>query len=178
MKILTAWLMLLMASTSLSAELPELHLYTEDGKPLPGWDLPDFEERWHKSKLLTKEQQALRAPLVLHYHKGEEWVYDTENLTPRKLRKAYRRLNRITTPGAKTLIWVHAVGCAPCNQMKPFMPEVKKLVTVEEIDWDWETPGEFNIQSVPLTVLLDADGNELKRWTGYTTFEEIQANLK
>ena len=173
MRILMLWLAVLVGEVP----KPELHLYTTDGKPIPGWEMRDFETKWHKSKFLTKEQQALGHPLVLHYAKGDGWVYDTTNLTKRKFRQSYRKLNGITAPGQKTLVWTHAEGCGPCKRMEPFLPELRKLVEVEEVYWDWETPGEFGITSVPLTVLLDADGKELKRWVGYVTLQEIKGNL-
>lgn len=154
---------------------PELHIYTVDGKPVPGWEMRDFDVHFHKSKLLRSDVQS--HPLVLHYAVGNDWTYDTEHLSRRYFRQAYRKANNIRGEGQKTLIWVHAEGCGPCKRMEPFLPELKKLTEVEEVNWDWETPGEFKITAVPLTIILDADGNELKRWTGYVTLQEIKDNL-
>lgn len=177
MRLLTSCLLLLMAATQCLSAEPELHLYTADGKPVPGWELKDFDVHWHKSKLLTKEQQAKGHPLVLHYASKDGWTYDTENLTPRKFRKNYRKLNGIASAGRKTVVWVHAEGCGPCKRMEPFLPEVKKLADLEVVMWDWESPTEFGVTSVPLTVVLDADGKELWRVSGYVPLEEIRKHL-
>ena len=159
---------------------PELHLYTPDGKPRPDWDLPDFIEHWHSSSDLTPEWSAKNLPLVAHYRVTDGWEYSSLTFSPREFRKAYRASLGIKTPGQKTLVWIHAEACLPCKQMAIFLPEVSKLIPLEEHLWNWEdeSVAGLPVRSVPLTTLMDADCKILQQWSGYVDFTTLKHSIE
>lgn len=163
----------------LYAAEPPLHLYTKDGKPLAEWALPDFTEVWHTNDKLSPEWAKKDLPLTAHYRSLSGWVYQPITGTPRQFRAEYRKSLGIQgKPGQRTLVWVHAEGCGPCDRMLKSLPEVEQLIPVERVEWDWETPGEFSIKSVPLTILVDADNHEIRRWTGYANLQTLKTLIK
>ena len=180
------WVVFLLSWSLIYADLPPLsagdialHLYTVDGQPDPHWDLPDFQVTWHRSEDLTPQWRAYRVPLVAHYQGKNGWRYSSHTRSPREFRAEYRkRLGLKGTPGHRTLVWIHAEACAPCQRMQPHMAEVAKLCTLEDTLWDWGEPGEFGTQAVPHTLLLDADNRVVQQWTGYVDFHTLKRSIE
>ncbi|RPK20025.1 thioredoxin family protein [Paenibacillus xylanexedens] len=59
-------------------------------------------------------------------------------------------------------------GCAPCNSVATYL-STKGIVDVENVNIfdDPDTAFDFNIMSVPVTVLMSDDNNELARVSGF-----------
>jgi thiol:disulfide interchange protein len=81
-------------------------------------------------------------------------------------------------PAAKRLqlVYVGAKWCAPCRQMKAHTfadPAVAAAIARDfsflplDVDVDKEAAKKFGVTKVPTTIVLDADGRELRRMVGY-----------
>lgn len=58
-------------------------------------------------------------------------------------------------------------GCNPCTMVQNFLDD--KGIKVEKVDV-FENPeiaGKYDIGTVPVTILLDSEGNEIARSNGY-----------
>ena len=77
-----------------------------------------------------------------------------------------------------------AVGCIPCEQMKPVMEKLRanykgKLeVFFFDVRKDKEPARRFNVFAIPTQVFLDRNGKEFHRHIGFYAYEEIEPVLK
>ncbi len=70
-------------------------------------------------------------------------------------------------------------NCAPCTMVQQYLSS--KRISAEKIN-PFEQPEmaiKYNISSVPVTILLDAEGNEVKRVVGFKPpeLDELIAQL-
>jgi len=75
----------------------------------------------------------------------------------------------------KTLFYFSAPWCQPCEQFGPIMDLVAKQgIQVEKVNIDYETDRakSANVSSIP-TVVLAENGNEIKRFVGARTFQQV-----
>ena len=74
----------------------------------------------------------------------------------------------------KQLLYFSAPWCAPCRTFKPTMEALSKEMPIQFIDVDISanTAQNYNVRSVPTTILLE-DGVEIGRLTGIKPKEEI-----
>jgi thioredoxin 1 len=75
----------------------------------------------------------------------------------------------------KTLFYFTSPWCQPCEQFGPIMDLVAKQgISVEKVNIDYETDRakSANISSIP-TVVLAENGNEIKRFVGARTFQQV-----
>jgi thioredoxin 1 len=75
----------------------------------------------------------------------------------------------------KTLFYFSAPWCQPCEQFGPIMDLVARQgIQVEKVNIDYETDRakSANISSIP-TVVLAENGNEIKRFVGARTFQQV-----
>jgi thioredoxin 1 len=83
----------------------------------------------------------------------------------------------------RTAIIFSGSWCAPCKALGLALgltkendhPQIKKI----DIDENLELASKHGVRSVPTTIILDADENEVNRIVGFnpTTVAEIQADL-
>lgn len=75
------------------------------------------------------------------------------------------------------LLKFYATWCAPCKVLSQVMAEAADKITipVEEIDIDnnLDTALEYGVRSVPVLVLLDDDGKEIRRQSGVVMEEAL-----
>jgi thioredoxin 1 len=66
-----------------------------------------------------------------------------------------------------------ATWCSPCKSLKKFLQEedLGIQVTTYDIDSYIELAKEYNVRSVPTSIIL-VDGKEVQRYTGYRTKED------
>lgn len=67
--------------------------------------------------------------------------------------------------------------CNPCKALTKSMEEVNIVIKIESLDVEenWELADEFKIKSVPTCILVDDEGNEVKRWVGtFNVKEELR----
>jgi thioredoxin-like negative regulator of GroEL len=75
----------------------------------------------------------------------------------------------------KELFYYTAPWCNPCQTLSPTMDEVAKQIPVRKQNIDYTDPAILqaaNIRSVPTVVLVE-DGQELRRFTGVKSFNQI-----
>jgi len=77
----------------------------------------------------------------------------------------------------KQLWYFSASWCQPCQQFGPVMDRVAKQgVSVNKIDIDYtpDVTTKYNVKSIP-TVILVENGQEVKRFTGARSFEQVMS---
>ena len=75
----------------------------------------------------------------------------------------------------KELFYYTAPWCNPCQTLGPTMEEVAKQIPVRKQNIDYTDPAVLqaaNIRSVPTVVLVE-DGQELRRFMGVKSFNQI-----
>ena len=77
----------------------------------------------------------------------------------------------------KQLWYFSASWCQPCQQFGPVMDRVAKQgIPVNKIDIDYtpDVTTKYNVKSIP-TVILVENGQEVKRFTGARSFEQVMS---
>ena len=75
----------------------------------------------------------------------------------------------------KTLFYFTAPWCQPCQQLGPTMDQVARQgVNVEKINIDYETDRarHAKVSNIP-TVVLAENGQEIKRFTGTKSLQQV-----
>ena len=75
----------------------------------------------------------------------------------------------------KELFYYTAPWCNPCQTLGPTMDEIAKQIPVRKQNIDYTDPAVIqaaNVRSVPTVVLVE-DGQELRRFTGVKSFNQI-----
>jgi thioredoxin-like negative regulator of GroEL len=76
---------------------------------------------------------------------------------------------------AKELFYYTAGWCQPCQTLGPTMDEVAKQIPVRKQNVDYTDPAiltEAKVRNVP-TVILVENGQEVRRFTGVKSFNQI-----
>lgn len=74
----------------------------------------------------------------------------------------------------RELYYFTAGWCAPCQTLGPTMDVVRQQIPVRKVDVDY-TPDiieKFSVRNIP-TVILVENGNEIRRFAGVKSYEEI-----
>lgn len=78
----------------------------------------------------------------------------------------------------KKLMYFSAPWCGPCRMFGPVMERIQASgIPVEKVNVD-NAPAvaaAYNVRSVPTTILVDAQGNELKKFVGVKSQAEVEA---
>ena len=75
----------------------------------------------------------------------------------------------------------YAEWCGPCKSLTKTLEQYYNgEIPVEEIDIDQnnDMAREYNIRSVPVCVLLDDNGNEIRRQSGMMMIDQFEKFLK
>ena len=75
----------------------------------------------------------------------------------------------------KTLFYFTAPWCQPCQQFGPTMDQIAMNgINVEKVNIDYETDRakSARVSSIP-TVVLAENGQEIKRFTGTKSFQQV-----
>ncbi len=74
----------------------------------------------------------------------------------------------------KQIFYFTSPWCEPCQTLGPIMDKVGQQISVEKINIDYEADRAHsaNVMSVP-TVVLAQNGQELRRFVGVRSFEQV-----
>ena len=74
----------------------------------------------------------------------------------------------------KKIFYFTSLGCVPCQTFSPIMDRVANMIPVEKITTDYEMDRArgANVMSVP-TVILVENGQEVRRFTGARSYEQV-----
>jgi thioredoxin 1 len=74
----------------------------------------------------------------------------------------------------KQIYYFFADWCQPCQSLEPTMDRIKSTIPVEKINIDYESSRAkaANVMSIP-TVVLAENGQEIKRFVGAKTYEQV-----
>ena len=73
-------------------------------------------------------------------------------------------------------IKVYADWCAPCKVLTKTLSEMENLPEIENVNIDGNIAlaTRYSVRSVPTILIVDDDGNELKRITGNQPREKLE----
>jgi thioredoxin 1 len=74
----------------------------------------------------------------------------------------------------KQIFYFTSGWCQPCQTLGPIMDQVSQQISVEKINIDYEADRtrSANVMNVP-TVVLAENGQELRRFVGVRSYEQI-----
>ena len=74
----------------------------------------------------------------------------------------------------KQLFYFSADWCQPCKTLAPIMEQVAQTTPVQKVNVDYEPDviTKFGVRNIP-TVILDANGHEVRRFTGAKSYNDI-----
>jgi thiol-disulfide isomerase/thioredoxin len=77
------------------------------------------------------------------------------------------------------VIKIGASWCGPCKVLDKSLNNFSKCnvekYDVEEVDDDFLS--KYNIRNVPVTIIVDESGSEVKRWNGLFDIKELESKL-
>lgn len=77
------------------------------------------------------------------------------------------------------VIKIGAEWCGPCRALDKQLETFKGCEVIKyDVDENESIVEEYNVRSVPVTILLDDTGNEIKRWIGLFNVNEINDELE
>ena len=74
----------------------------------------------------------------------------------------------------KQVYYFSASWCQPCQTLGPIMEQVSQQIHVEKINVDYEADliTKYSVRNIP-TVILVKNGQEVRRFTGVRSFNDI-----
>ena len=75
----------------------------------------------------------------------------------------------------KQLLYFSAEWCGPCKTLGPVMDQVKKQISVVKHNVDYTDPSvlqKYGVRNIPTVVLVE-DGQEVRRFVGAKTFNQV-----
>jgi thioredoxin 1 len=74
----------------------------------------------------------------------------------------------------RKIIVFTASWCSPCHQFKPILESLSSEIPITHIDIDsaLQVVSQYNVKSVPTTILLE-NGREISRFTGVRNKQQL-----
>ena len=74
----------------------------------------------------------------------------------------------------KQLFYFSAEWCVPCQTLGPIMDQVSTQIPVQKINIDYEADitSKYGVKSIPTVVLVE-NGQEVRRFTGARSFQQV-----
>ena len=75
----------------------------------------------------------------------------------------------------KQLLYFSDEWCGPCKTLGPVMDQVKKQISVVKHNVDYTDPSvlqKYGVRNIPTVVLVE-DGQEVRRFVGAKTFNQV-----
>ena len=77
------------------------------------------------------------------------------------------------------VINIGAEWCFPCKALDKQLENFDKCEVVRyDVDEDEEIVEKYNVRGIPVTILLDDDDNQVKRWVGLFNVKEIEEEIE
>ena len=77
------------------------------------------------------------------------------------------------------LIKIGAEWCGPCKTLDKALENFNACEVVKyDAEEDEDIVEKYNVRNIPVTILLDDDDNEVKRWIGVFNVKEIETELE
>lgn len=95
-------------------------------------------------------------------------------------------ISALARTGKPHFVDFNAYWCVPCNEMRPFLADLEKKyeerITFDDVNIDspqsQRLAGKYQVQFIPLMVLLDKDLKNEGRLEGYQDAKQVEAALK
>lgn len=72
------------------------------------------------------------------------------------------------------VIKIGAEWCMPCKVLDKALDNFKKCEVIKyDADENEEIVNKYNVRGIPVTILLDDNDNELRRWVGLFNIDEL-----
>ena len=77
------------------------------------------------------------------------------------------------------VIKIGAEWCFPCRALDKQLENFNKCEVIRyDVDENENIVEEYKIRNIPVTILLDDNDNEIKRWVGLFNINEIEKELE
>tara|TARA_B100000780_G_C21037167_1_gene416004 strand:+ start:484 stop:732 length:249 start_codon:yes stop_codon:yes gene_type:complete len=80
----------------------------------------------------------------------------------------------------KKILYFSAAWCGPCKQLGPVVTKLQSEgINIQKIDVDTDpnSSAKYSIRSIPTLVVVNTEGMELSRSTGFKSEQEIKNML-
>jgi len=157
--------------------------YDENKEMMGGAPFDQVQENIKSFLLERKKQEAIQGYIkglgdshgLQINHKWLETQYSIMKNNP---------VDKARSSGKPTMIEFGAAGCIPCDMMQPILDNLRKkfsdTLNVEfvHVREKQVLAGRFGIQSIPVQVFFDKNGNEVFRHTGFFAEKEVLDQLQ
>ena len=74
----------------------------------------------------------------------------------------------------KQLFYFSAEWCVPCQTLGPIMDQISTEISVQKFNIDYEADliTKYGVRSIPTVVLVE-NGQEVRRFTGARSFQQV-----
>lgn len=77
------------------------------------------------------------------------------------------------------LIKIGAEWCGPCRVLDKQLENFNKCEVIKyDVEENEDIVEQYKVRNIPVTILLDDNDNEIKRWVGLFNINEIEKELE
>jgi thiol-disulfide isomerase/thioredoxin len=77
------------------------------------------------------------------------------------------------------VIKIGAEWCGPCKVLNQKLEDFKECEVIKyDAEEDEDIVEKYHIRNIPVTILLDENDNEVKRWVGLFNINELSEKIK
>jgi thiol-disulfide isomerase/thioredoxin len=158
------------------------NFYNQNKEMLENAPLDEIRERLTDYLIQQKREEGVRQ-FILTLGKRTPIRLNEEWAKKHILTALNNPVDRARRSGKPTLVEFGAPGCAPCDQMKPILFELKKKFSGKlnilsiHVGQERVLGARFEIQVIPVQIFFDKNGREVFRHTGYFPQAEVEQKL-
>ncbi|MFO7988754.1 MAG: thioredoxin family protein [Desulfotignum sp.] len=157
--------------------------YDENKEMVGGMPFDQVENSIKNFLLENKKQTAVRT----HIHElgqRHQIRIDEKWMDAQYKRMTDNPVDKARLSGKPTMVEFGAAGCVPCDMMQPILEKLKKKfsdtlnIVFIHVHEHQVLSGRYSIQSIPIQVFFDVNGQEVFRHTGFFAEEAVMKQLK